>query len=180
VQANAAGRTVNENIGETERRGFELEAEDSWAGGFNARLAYTYINAVTLEPYTSCAGAPCRKAVIPAGSHLPAVPENAVYAALGWNYRPLGFFSTLETITRAQMFADDRNTQAAEPYTIINLRFGFEQQSRRWQLSEYARIDNLGDRGYVGSVIVNETNQRFFEPEPGRIFALMFTAACRE
>ncbi len=180
VQANAAGRTVNENIGATERKGLELEAEDSWASGLNARIAYTYINAVTLEPYTSCAGAPCRKALIAAGNHLPAVPEDALYAALGWNYTPLGFISAIETISRAQMFADDRNTQAAAPYTIINLRFGFEQQSRRWRLAEYARIDNLGNRSYVGSVIVNETNQRFFEPAPGRTFALMFSATRRD
>ncbi len=180
VQANAAGRTVNENIGATERKGLELEAEDSWASGLNARIAYTYINAVTLEPYTSCAGAPCRKALIAAGNHLPAVPEDALYAALGWNYTPLGFISAIEAVSRAQMFADDHNTQAAAPYTIVNLRFGFEQQSRRWRLAEHARIDNLGNRSYVGSVIVNETNQRFFEPAPGRTFALMFSATRRD
>jgi hypothetical protein len=29
-------------------------------------------------------------------------------------------------------------------------------------------------------VIVNETNMRFFEPEPGRTFDLMFTVARRD
>jgi hypothetical protein len=32
----------------------------------------------------------------------------------------------------------------------------------------------------VGSVIVNETNMRFYEPEPGRSFDLMFTLAWRD
>jgi iron complex outermembrane recepter protein len=30
------------------------------------------------------------------------------------------------------------------------------------------RVDNVGDRNYVGSVIVNETNFRYFEPAPRR------------
>ena len=30
------------------------------------------------------------------------------------------------------------------------------------------RIDNLIDRRHVGSVIVNDANQRYFEPAPGR------------
>jgi iron complex outermembrane receptor protein len=32
----------------------------------------------------------------------------------------------------------------------------------------FFRIDNLLDKRYVGSVIVNEANARFFEPAPGR------------
>jgi outer membrane receptor protein involved in Fe transport len=31
-----------------------------------------------------------------------------------------------------------------------------------------ARVDNLADRRVAGSVIVNEANQRFFEPAAGR------------
>jgi iron complex outermembrane recepter protein len=33
-------------------------------------------------------------------------------------------------------------------------------------------VDNLADRNYVGSVIVNEGNGRYFEPAPGRTFLL--------
>ena len=90
---------------------------------------------------------------------------------------PQGFTATLEAISRAQIYADDRNSQAASGYTVLNLRFGLEQQSPRWHFTEYARIDNIGNRSYVGSVIVNETNMRFYEPEPGRTFDLMFTVA---
>jgi iron complex outermembrane receptor protein len=63
---------------------------------------------------------------------------------------------------------------------VLNLRFGLEQQSPRWHFTEYARIDNLANRSYVGSVIVNETNSRFFEPEPGRTFDLLFTIQRRD
>jgi iron complex outermembrane recepter protein len=34
----------------------------------------------------------------------------------------------------------------------------------------FGRIDNVFDRAYAGSVVVNDGNQRFFEPAPGRRF----------
>ncbi len=33
-------------------------------------------------------------------------------------------------------------------------------------------VNNLGDRRYVGSVIVNDSNGRYFEPGPGRTWML--------
>lgn len=33
---------------------------------------------------------------------------------------------------------------------------------------EFIRVDNVADRRYAGSLIVNEGNGRFFEPAPGR------------
>ena len=35
-----------------------------------------------------------------------------------------------------------------------------------------ARLDNLTDKRYFGSVIVNDGNGRFFEPAPGRTWLL--------
>ena len=36
------------------------------------------------------------------------------------------------------------------------------------QLELLARLDNLADRRVTGTVIVNEGNQRYFEPAVGR------------
>jgi iron complex outermembrane receptor protein len=54
---------------------------------------------------------------------------------------------------------------------------GFEQKSAGWSLKEFLRIDNLGDRKYSGSVIVNEGNSRFFEAAPGRSYLLGLSAS---
>ena len=35
-------------------------------------------------------------------------------------------------------------------------------------MSEFIRVDNVANRRYAGSVIVNEALGRFFEPAPGR------------
>jgi len=40
--------------------------------------------------------------------------------------------------------------------------------SGRSTLREFVRLNNLFDRNYSGSVIVGDTNGRFFEPAPGR------------
>jgi iron complex outermembrane receptor protein len=37
-----------------------------------------------------------------------------------------------------------------------------------WELNAYARVDNLFDKRYAGSVIVNESNGRYYEPAAGR------------
>ncbi|MDP9010027.1 MAG: TonB-dependent receptor [Pseudomonadota bacterium] len=191
VLQNLGGRTVDQNIGETTRRGVELEADAKWAGGFSARFAYTYIRAVVAQSYFTCVAAPCNPLTNPkgrpptnylpvaAGNFLPAIAQNSVYLGLMWSYSPWGFSTTLETQGRAKIYADDRNTDSAAGYWVANWRAGFEQQSRHWRFSEFARLDNLANRAYVGSVIVNETNSRFFEPSPGRTAYVMFNAALR-
>jgi iron complex outermembrane receptor protein len=191
ILQNSGGRTVSQNIGETNRRGLELAVDANWAGGFTGRLAYTYIRAVVGQAYATCIAAPCNplanrggplpanyKAVA-AGSYLPAVPMNSLYLGLTWSYSPLGFSTTLETQARAQIYADDRNSAAASGFWVTNLRAGFQQETRHWRFSEFARLDNLADRAYVGSVIVNETNTRYFEAAPGRTAYIMFNAAVR-
>jgi len=191
VLQNSGGRTVAQNIGETNRRGLELGIDATWAGEFSGRLAYTYLRAVVGQTYATCIAAPCNPLANPggplpsnyktvnAGDHLPAVPMNSLYVGLTWSYAPLSFSTTLETLGRAQIYADDRNSAAAAGYWVANVRAGFEQQTRHWRFSEFARLDNLADRAYVGSVIVNETNSRFFEPAPGRTAYIMFNAALR-
>ncbi len=183
VRANLAGfyiKAVN-----------ELAVDAVLTGGFTARVAYTYIRAIVAQPYYTCTGPPCTPPANPAaapsatyvlvhaGNYLPAVPMNALYAGLTWAHAPWGFSTTLETLGRAQIYANDRNTAAAAGYWVTNLRAGFEQESKRWRLREFASIDNLANRSYVGSVIVNETNSRFFEPAPGRTAYIMFNAAWR-
>jgi iron complex outermembrane receptor protein len=41
----------------------------------------------------------------------------------------------------------------------------------------FGRIDNLLDKKYAGSVIVNEGNRRFYEPAPGRRFFIGLRSA---
>ena len=66
------------------------------------------------------------------------------------------------------MAVNDANTDSPTATRSSNAAAGLVQQAQRWRLTEFVRVDNLFDRNYVGSVIVNEGNARYFEPAPRR------------
>ncbi len=176
VLQNSGGRSVYENIGATQREGAELGVTADLPGDFEARVAYSYLKAVVADSYAGCAGTPCVADVIPAGNFLPAVPQNILYAGLTWRHPATGFFATAETLVRSRIYADDRNTGYAGGYWTENLRAGFQQKSTGWHTSEFLRIENMFNKAYIGSVIVNDANSRFFEPAPGFSVFVMFEA----
>jgi iron complex outermembrane receptor protein len=177
VVANASGRSVYGNIPATQRRGVEAQLQGDLTHGFSTQLAYTYIQALTLDSYTACSTTPCVPTVVPAGNRIPAVPAGAFYSGLTWQYPRAGLSATLEAIGRAQLYANDLNTAAAGGYWLFNVHASFQQDVPHWHLTESFRLDNLLNRNYVGSVIVNETNSRFFEPQPGFNAYVMFSAS---
>jgi iron complex outermembrane receptor protein len=152
------GRNIFRNAGRTERRGLELAAESLWAGPFEARAAYTYLEATFAEDFGTAS----------AGKMLPGVPKEQLYAEGAWRYAPWGLRLGLEVLHRARVPVDDENTEFAATFTVVNAVVGFEQRGAGWRVNEYLRVDNVGDRSYVGSVIVNDGNSRFYEPAPGR------------
>ncbi len=72
--------------------------------------------------------------------------------------------AALEVQYAGKMYVNDRNTDAAPAYTVGNARLGFEQRAGRWLLREFVRLNNFTNVNYVGSVIVGDTNGRYFEP----------------
>ena len=180
VAANSGGRSVYENIGETHRKGAELSLDARWSEALSSRVAYTYLLAVTDTPYTTCVTIPCAPVAIPAGNRLPAVPANSLYAGLTWQPASPNLSATFEAISRAKIYVDDRNSDAAPGYWLLNAHLTWRQELPGWRLSESLRVDNLADRRYVGSVIVNDTNSRFFEPEPGRTAVFSLQAQFRD
>ena len=77
---------------------------------------------------------------------------------------------------RGQGLCQRPHTDAAPSYTVVNLRAGFEQAAGAWTLREFVRVNNIGDRDYVGSVIVGDINTRFFEPSARRNYLIGVTA----
>jgi iron complex outermembrane receptor protein len=165
VDAATGGRTTYKNAGKTRRRGVEAQWEGALGGGFTAYAAYTYLSATFAADTTT--GAPPQ--VVRAGSRLPAVPANSAYAELAWTRADWsGFSAALEFQYADKLYVNDRNSDAAPSYSVVNAHAGFEQRAGIFTLREFARVNNLADRNYVGSVIVGDTNLRFFEPAAGR------------
>jgi iron complex outermembrane recepter protein len=158
------GRTTFKNAGRTGRNGAEVYADAPLGAGFEGTLAWTILEATFKDSYLS--GTPAQ--TVAAGNRLPAVPKSYLYGELRWRHLPTGFATTLEVIRKSDVAVNDLNTEFAEAYALANLALGFTQQKAKWRITEYLRIDNLTDKQYVGSVIVNDTNQRYYEPSPQR------------
>ena len=76
--------------------------------------------------------------------------------------------SALELQYVDRLYVNDRNSDFAPAYTVANLRVVAEQRWANVGMRGFIRVNNLADRRYAGSVIVGDTNGRFFEPAPGR------------
>jgi len=172
IASNAGGRSTFKNVGRTSREGFELGASASLPHGFDALLAWTRLEAKFLDRFTSVAGSPAAPVTVAAGSYLPGVPRSTLYAELRWRHAPSGFNAALEFQHKARVWVDDRNSEAADASNVTNLAAGFTQLSGNWRFSEYLRADNVTGKRYVGSVVVNDANLRFYEPAPGRSYTI--------
>ena len=91
--------------------------------------------------------------------------------------RPWGLETALELRHVGRIAVDDANSDSAAAATVFSFRLSLGQNWRNWTLRQFVRIDNLAGRPYVGSVIVNEGNRRFFEPAPGRTWLVGLGAA---
>ena len=90
----------------------------------------------------------------------------------------------IDVVSRAQRRVVDvaHHPQfSGQPQGVAEARVQAMQQPdgvlKGWRLREYVRVNNLFDRNYIGSVIVGDTNRRYYEPAPGRNWMLGVSAA---
>lgn len=170
IQTSGA-RPVYMNASHTERTGAEASINGQFEHGLSVYAAYTLLNATFEDSYTGASG------LVNRGNRIPGTYKTQVYGEIAWNYAPLGFSTSLESRYNDRVYVNDTNTDAAPSYTLFNLRAGFNQTFQHWRLSEYLRVENIGDRNYIGSVRVNDGNNLFFEPSAGRNYLLGLNAS---
>jgi len=154
----SGGRTTYQNAGRTRRDGMEL----GWSGEFarhgRAQLSYTWLNARYADDGPGD---------IRAGNKIPGIARQAAYASLAWA-PPEGWQASMEGRFLSKIYVNDANDGDAPAYFVAALSAGYVLKAGAWELNVYGRVDNLFDRRYAGSVIVNETNGRYYEPAAGR------------
>ncbi|MGV7211643.1 TonB-dependent receptor family protein [Oxalobacteraceae bacterium A2-2] len=159
VDSSSGGRTSYRNAGKTLRQGGELSLESAFSHDLSTRVALTGLRAV----YDSAFGS------VLEGSRLPGVPNANLYAELAWKDKEQRFGAALEATASSKLYAEDSNSdQPAPGYGVLHARVNASQQWHGWQFQQYARLNNLLDKQYVGSVIVGDTNKRYYEAAPGR------------
>ena len=162
---NTNGRTTYQNAGRTRRNGAEIGWQHESAGHWRTELAYTWLDARYRDGFCS---QPCTAAsAVAADNRIPGIARNALFLAYGW-VPPEGWRAGAELRALGRIQANDFNTASAAGYAVAAIHAGYVRRWEGWEFNAFARIDNLFDRTYAGSVIVNEGNQRYYEPAPGR------------
>jgi iron complex outermembrane receptor protein len=165
VVANSGGRSSYANAGAARRRGLELAVQWQVGSRWRHALAFTRLDARTLEPFLTCAGTPCPAPTVrvAAGPRLPGTARDQLWWA---STRTAGRWeASLELEAVGPVTANSVGTARAAGYAVVDLALARDFGGGRRM---FARIGNVFDRAYVGSVIVNEGNARYFEPAPGR------------
>ena len=160
VAASSGGRTSFRNVGRTLRRGLEADLRWQLAPAWRAQVAATSLQAVYLDD-----------ALVPAGNRIAGTLKAWGYAELAWQATP-ALHVAWEGRAQGRLPVNDANSDFAAGFGLMALRAQWLATIGPGQLQLLARLDNLADRRVVGSVIVNEGNQRFFEPAPGRTWLL--------
>lgn len=159
VDTAGGGRTSYRNASSTLRRGAEVSLESSLGAGFSARAALTVLRATYETGFGS----------VSAGKRLPGVPRANGYAELAWTETGGRLSGALETVASSKLYAEDTNLERPAPgYAVVNARIQARQSVDRWRFRQFLRVNNLFDRNYVGSVIVGDTNRRYYEAGTGR------------
>ncbi len=173
VDAATGGRTLYKNAPGTRRSGLEAAWESRLGAGFEAYVSYTRLEAEFTQPFVSSG------ALVPAGAKLAGVPQRTLYGELVWRHAASGFHAGAEVRSAGRIYVNDLNVEAADAYTTGSVRAGFEQSGKRWKVTEFVRVDNVTDKRYIGSVIVGDTNRRFYEPAADRNALLGISATLR-
>jgi len=171
VDTATGGRNTFKNATRTTRNGAELLWSKKVLDSLDLLAALTYLDARYSDDFTS------GTQPVSAGSHIPGVPRRTAYGEARWAPAGRSFSTALEVRYSDRIYTSDTNAEAAYPYTIVNWRVVFEQRVAGSALSEFVRFDNLFDRSYTGSVIVGDTNRRYYEPSPPRTFIAGISAA---
>ena len=162
--ATVNGRSVFQNVDNVRRRGLEL-AWRTRHGAWSPRVSYTYLDAYFGNAFTGAGNT-----AIAAGNRLPGTARHAAHLAL--DYAPAAHWQVGAAFNvSSAVFANDLNSEQAAGFAVVGLHAAYRVGSSdagaaRWQL--WARLDNVFNRKYAGTLIVNDGNGRFFEPAAGR------------
>jgi iron complex outermembrane receptor protein len=164
VDQAVGGRTSYKNASRTLRQGAEISFDAQLPANLSTHIAFTELRAIYDESFRSGS----TNTLVEAGDRLPGVACATAFAELAWAAYD-GVTLALEGIYRGKVYVEDSNTDTPAPgYTQANFRVSAQQHVGALRFNEFLRVDNLFDRAIIGSVIVGDTNKRYYEPAPGR------------
>ena len=168
VARNVGGRSSFRNVGRARREGAEVSALLPLSAQWQLEFAWTWLDAHFRDSFPICTAAGCTNpsVLVPAGTDIPGTARQQVSARVQWQPRDWTF--AFEATGADSISVNDTGSERAPGYAIAHLEAARTWRLRQGSLRAFARVDNLLDHAYIGSVIVNEGNGRYYEPAPGR------------
>jgi len=160
---NSNGRSTFRNADKTLREGVEFAWNKKLWRDLTATASYTYLDA-TFDADIPALG---NIAQIPSDNAIPGIAKNQAYASLAWQPSH-GLYGGVDVQYMDKVYVNDTNSDAAPSYSVTSANVGYAWVMGDWKVNSFARVDNLFDKNYAGSVIVNDGNGRYFEPADGR------------
>lgn len=166
---NDNGRSTFRNADKTLREGIELSWNKNLWRDLTAQASYSYIDATFDADIPELRNDEGEVVVsrIASGNYIPGIAKNQAFLSLDWKPEK-GLHAGLDVRYSDKIYVNDLNSDAAPSYTVAGANVGYNWKMQDWAVNTFARVDNLFDKDYSGSVIVNESNSRFFEPAEGR------------
>ncbi|ENX36454.1 hypothetical protein F889_00162 [Acinetobacter colistiniresistens] len=157
------GRATFRNADKTLRQGAELAWNKKLWEDLEINASYGYLDA----KFDAAIPAVGTVKAVQKGNAIPGVAKNQAFLGLAWKPEQ-GFYAGVDAQYMDKVYVDDVNSDTAPSYTVASIYTGYAWKYADWGINGFARVDNLFDKNYAGSVIVNDSNSRFFEPADGR------------
>lgn len=155
------GRTFFRNAARSSHEGIELAVRTLLPGDLGLRMAWTSVNARFDEGQG--------EAIV--GNRIPGRAPHRFEARLTHDEGPVR--GLVDLVWSDAIPTNDANTGEAPGWWRVDLRGGpAPVEAGGWRLHPWFEVGNLLDEQYVGSVVVNAFGGRWFEPAPGRSFAI--------
>lgn len=158
--AEVPGRDFFRNAGRTRHRGLELTATTALTRNLQMTTSYTYSHLIFDNDGSDTLQFE--------GNRVPGVAPHHLLLRPGLRTRHVVVEPEAELTS--SYYADDANSRQArnKGVTIINMRMRAARPIGATRLVPFAALNNLTDRRYSSSVVINAAGARFFEPAPGR------------
>ncbi|WGM25354.1 TonB-dependent receptor family protein [Acinetobacter pittii] len=163
------GRSTFRNADKTLREGVEFAWNKKLWRDLTATASYTYLDATfdANVPEKLDQDDKVLASAIPSGNAIPGIAKNQAYASLAWQPSH-GLYGGIDVQYMDKVYVNDTNSDAAPSYSVTSANVGYAWVMGDWKVNSFARVDNLFDKNYAGSVIVNDVNKRYFESADGR------------
>ena len=170
VARNVGGRSSYRNVGRARRQGVEVSALVPVGSAGTLEFSYSRLDAEFRDSFPMCTTTGCTSpnAWVNAGTRIPGLARDQLTMRAT---RRIGAWTLGGSVQAVgEVSVNDRGSEVSPGFAIVQLEATRQFRVRYGDVHVFARIDNALDQSYIGSVIVNEGNGRYYEPGPDRSF----------